>query len=80
MWFNLMIRVKPYQLRLGVAWLSSARVVKCSAYSVERTQPLVAFIIYIILYKLKCKNLFLKFFYLNKKKFLFFMIIHTNKY
>ena len=28
MWFNLIIRVKPYQLLPGVAWLSSARVVR----------------------------------------------------
>ena len=33
MWFNSMIRAKPYQPRLGVAWLSSARVVRCVAHA-----------------------------------------------
>ena len=29
MWFNSILREKPYQRWLGVAWLSSARVVRC---------------------------------------------------
>lgn len=39
LWFNLIIRVKPYRSKLGVAWLSSARVVKCSAWAYNGQDP-----------------------------------------
>jgi len=29
MWFNSMIRAKPYRFLTGVAWLLSVRVMKC---------------------------------------------------
>jgi len=39
MWFNSMIRAKPYQPRQGVAWLSSARVVRCIAQACNERNP-----------------------------------------
>jgi len=40
MWFNPMIRAKPYQPRQGVAWLSSARVVRCDVITRNGQNPL----------------------------------------
>jgi len=39
MWFNSIIRAKPYQPRQGVAWLSSARVVRCTAQACNEQNP-----------------------------------------
>jgi hypothetical protein len=40
MWFNSMIRAKPYQPRQGVAWLSSVRVVRCVVFTRNGHNPL----------------------------------------
>jgi len=43
MWFNSMIREKPYQFQLGVAWLSSDRVVRCEAKARNGRNPYLQF-------------------------------------
>ena len=39
MWFNSIIREKPYQLQQGVAWLSSVRVLRCGAKARNGQNP-----------------------------------------
>jgi len=38
-----MIREKPYQFQLGVAWLSSDRVVRCEAKARNGRNPYLQF-------------------------------------
>jgi hypothetical protein len=62
MWFNSIIRAEPYQpliistLETGVAWLSSARVVKCLVKSFNERNPHFLLLIYFLMnvHKRKC--------------------------
>ena len=63
MWFNSIVREKPYQFRQGVAWLSSVRVVRCALEKKRRNgrNPYLHLLIYI--YKRTMQAFFAKIFF-----------------